>query len=154
MEVLNMLKIKQDCRLAPAHFSPNYESFHQFLQTVKNKTTVLLLVFKDFLQINSNIDFCTLCKRVSRFSLDKLSSHSAKQIRRGTLLCFRKFLLLKNVRDERGGCRDFPWKTFCLTVPKIFVGEPFTVSLILESENFQTYKGSVTIFYRKFIVSK
>ena len=149
-----MLNIEQDCRLAPAYFSPNYECFDQFLRTVKNITTLLLLVFKDFLQINSNIDFCTLCKRVSRFSLDKFSSHNAKQIRRGTLLCFRKFLLLKNVRDERGGFQDFPWKTFCLTVPKTFVGEPFTVSLIFETEKFQTYKGSVAIFYRKSIVSK
>ena len=27
------------------------------------------------------------------------------------------------------GYRDFPSKTFCLTVPKIFVGESFSVSL-------------------------
>ena len=37
--------------LAPAYFSPNYKYFDQLLQTVKNKTTVLILVFKDFLQI-------------------------------------------------------------------------------------------------------
>ena len=36
--------------LAPAYFSPNYKYFDQFLQTVKNKTTVLILVFKEFLQ--------------------------------------------------------------------------------------------------------
>ena len=39
---------KQDGRLAPAYFSPNYKYFDQFLQTVKNKTTVLMLVFKVF----------------------------------------------------------------------------------------------------------
>ena len=38
---------KQDGRLAPAYFSPNYKSFDQLLQTVKNKTTVLILVFKE-----------------------------------------------------------------------------------------------------------
>ena len=37
-------------RLAPAYFSPNYKFFDQFLQTVKNKTTILILVFKGFLQ--------------------------------------------------------------------------------------------------------
>ena len=36
--------------LAPAFFSPNYKYFNQLLQTVKNKTTVLMLVFKEFLQ--------------------------------------------------------------------------------------------------------
>ena len=41
---------KQDGRLAPAYFSPNYKYFDQLLQTVKNKTTVLILGFKDFSQ--------------------------------------------------------------------------------------------------------
>ena len=95
----------------------------------QNKTTVLILVFKEFLQINSTTDFCTLCKRVSRFSLEKFSSHSAEKFHRETLLCFRKFLLWKNVRDKRGaGVSPFSAKTFCLTVPKNFVEEPFCVS--------------------------
>ena len=122
--------LKDDGRLAPVYFSPNYKYFDQLLQTVKNKTTVLILVFKEFLQINSTTDFRTLCERVSRFSLEKFSSHSAEKNRRGTLLCFRKFLLSKNVRDKRGGWgyQDFPSKTFCLTVTKIFLGEPFSFS--------------------------
>ena len=41
---------EQDGRLAPAYFSANYKYFDQLLQTVKNKTTVLILVFKEFLQ--------------------------------------------------------------------------------------------------------
>ena len=36
--------------LAPACFSHNYKNFDQHLQSVKNKTTVLILVFKDSLQ--------------------------------------------------------------------------------------------------------
>ena len=36
--------------LAPAYFSPNYKYFDQLLQTAKNKTTVLILVFEEFLQ--------------------------------------------------------------------------------------------------------
>ena len=94
---------QQDGRLAPAYFSPNYKYFDQLLQKVKNKTTVLILVFKEFLQINCTTDFCTLCNRVSRFSLENFSSHSPKKFRRGTLLCFRKFLLSENVRDKGGG---------------------------------------------------
>ena len=93
-------------------FWHNYNYLDQFLQTVKNKTTVLILVFKEFLQINSATDFFTLCKRVSRFSLEKFSSHSAEKFRRGTLLCFRKFLLSKNVRDKRGGIKIFRRKLF------------------------------------------
>ena len=36
--------------LTPANFSPNYKYFDQLLQTVKNKTNVLILVLKKFLQ--------------------------------------------------------------------------------------------------------
>ena len=36
--------------LGPANFSPTYKNFDQLLQTVKNKTVVLILAFKEFLQ--------------------------------------------------------------------------------------------------------
>ena len=39
-------------------------------------------------------------------------------------------------------------------MPKIFVGEPFSVSLISDMEKFYASKGYVTIFRRKFFVSK
>ena len=45
-----LFEFKQDGRLAPAYISPNYKYFDQLLQTVKNKITVLILVFKEFLQ--------------------------------------------------------------------------------------------------------
>ena len=43
---------QQDGRLAPAYFLPNYKCFGILLQTVKNKTTVLNLVFREFLQLS------------------------------------------------------------------------------------------------------
>ena len=43
-------KYQQDGLLAPVYLSPNYKYFDQLLQTVKNKTTLLILVFKEFLQ--------------------------------------------------------------------------------------------------------
>ena len=47
------------------------------------------------------------------------------------IFCFRISLVSKNVRDKRGGrYHDFPSKIFCLTVPKISVGESFSVSLV------------------------
>ena len=42
--------LKQDGRLAPAYFSPDYKYFDQLLQRVKNRTTVSILVFKELLQ--------------------------------------------------------------------------------------------------------
>ena len=122
--------VKQDGRLAPAYFSPNYKYFDQLLQTVENNCFDISLQ-RVFTNIYSTTDFCTLCKRVSRFSVEKILSHGAEKFRRGTLLCFTKFLIPKNVRDNRGGWyHDFLSKLFCLTVPKKFVGEPFRVSLI------------------------
>ena len=54
------------------------------------------------------------------------------------MLCFRKFPLAKKVMDMRGGgereYQDFPSKILCVTVPKIFVGEAFSVSLSLGIE--------------------
>ena len=45
------------------------------------------------------------------------------------MLCFRKFLVAKIFMDKRGEYQVFPSKTFRLTVPKFFLGEPFSVSL-------------------------
>ena len=49
------------------------------------------------------------------------------------MLCFRKSAVAKKFMDKRGGggsYQDLPSKIFCLTVPKNFVGESFSVSLI------------------------
>ena len=47
------------------------------------------------------------------------------------MLCFRKFPVAKKFMDKRRGeYQDFPSKIFCLTIPKNFVGESFSVSLI------------------------
>ena len=47
------------------------------------------------------------------------------------MLCFGKFPVANKFMDKRGGeYQNFPSKIFCLTVPKNFVGEPFSVSLI------------------------
>ena len=45
-----------------------------------------------------------------------------------------------------GKYQDFPSKIFCLTVPKNFVEEPFSVSLISGVENFYASEGYATIF--------
>ena len=70
-------------------------------------------------------------EEVLRFSVQIFLSHSTQKLRRGSLLCSRKILVSKNVRDKRGGeYHNFPSKLFCFSVPKTFVGESFSVSLI------------------------
>ena len=73
---------------------------------------------------------------------------SAEKFRRGTLLCCvsENFRQPKSLWIRRGEYQDFPSKIFCLTVPKSFVGEPFSVSLISGIEKFYASEGYVTIF--------
>ena len=59
--------------------------------------------------------------------------------------------------DKRGGgggggreYHNFLSKSFCLTVPKIFVGDSFSVSLISGIEKLYASEGYVTIFRRNF----
>ena len=61
---------------------------------------------------------------LSKFSVEKFLSQSAKKGRGGTLKSFFKF----GYREKlcfRGICHNITSKTFCLTVPKHFVEEPF-----------------------------
>ena len=53
------------------------------------------------------------------------------------MLCFRKLPVAKKLMNKRGGSiNSFRRKFFCLTVPKNFVWEPFSVSLISGTEKF------------------
>ena len=70
------------------------------------------------------------------------------------MLCFRKLLVAKKFMDDKGGggeYQKFPLKIFCLTVPKNFVGEPFSESLISGIEKLYASEGYVTIFCRKIL---
>ena len=53
---------------------------------------------------------------ISRFSVENLLSHSTEKLRRGTILCFTKLLVSKNLMDKRGGAgreyHDFLSKSF------------------------------------------
>ena len=79
---------------------------------------------------------------VSRFSVESFLSHSAENYLRGILYCCINFGYRKSL-DKRGGekYQDFPSKFFCLTVPKTFVGEVFTVVLISDSEKVYGQEG-------------
>ncbi len=70
------------------------------------------------------------------------------------MLCFRNFLVAEKFMDKKAGeYQDFPLKIFCLTVPKIFVGEPFSVSLISGIEKIFASNGCHD-FPSKFFVSQ
>ena len=77
-------------------------------------------------------------KGISIFCANNFLSRRVQKLRGGTRLCFRKLLVSKNVMDKRRGvCITIFCQKLCLTVLKIFVGEPSFVS-----ENFG---------YRKFL---
>ena len=71
--------------------------------------------------------------------VSKILSHSAEKFLRETfLICASEnFWSGKKIRKRGGGeISRFSVKTFCLTVPKNFVGEPISVSLISGFERF------------------
>ena len=70
-----------------------------------------------------------------------------------SLQCFRKFGVSKKFTHNRG-YHNFSPKIFCLTVPKNFVGESVSASLISGIEKFYASEGYVTIFCRFFLVSQ
>ena len=93
---------------------------------------------------------------MSRFFVRFFLSRSPKKLRRGTLLCFTKFLVSKNFmekrgeEEERGSIKIFR-QFFHVSLPKKFVGEPFIVSLISGIEKGYACEGYVTYFCRNFL---
>ena len=57
------------------------------------------------------------------FSVENFLSHSAENFRRGIRYCCINFGYRKSL-EKRGEYQGFPSKIFCLTVPKISVGNP------------------------------
>ena len=91
---------------------------------------------------------------VSSFSVEKFLSHSAENFRRRTFYCFTNCGYRKSLDKRWGEHQDFPSIIFCLTVPKVFVEEPFSVSLIAGTENVWIREGNINIFRQKFFVSQ
>ena len=92
---------------------------------------------------------------VSKIYVESFLSHSADKFRRRTrnpsVLCFRKFLVAKIFMDKKGGVSKLSVGNFRLTVPKKFVGEPFTLSLASGTKIIYASEGYVTIIRRKFL---
>ena len=92
---------------------------------------------------------------LSKFSVEMFLSHSTETIRRGTILCCvsDNFCWRKSLWERRGEgeYRKFPTKIFCLSFPKPFVGEPFSLSIVSGIEIIYASESYVTIFRRKFL---
>ncbi len=82
---------------------------------------------------------------VSRFSFEKILSHSTENFRKVILPCCINFGYRKGL-GKKGGVSRYSVEVFCFTVPNNFVGEPFSISLISGIEKFSTSEGYVTIF--------
>ena len=72
-------------------------------------------------------------------------SHSAKNFCRGIIYCCTDFRYRKSL-ERRGEYQDAPSKIFCLTMPKISVGESSIVSLISGTE--KVWKGGGVVEYQ------
>ena len=68
-----------------------------------------------------------------------------------SVLCLRKFSVAKKLMDKKGGVSRFSVENFCLTVPKIFVGESFTVALISGTEKVWRRREGIKILRRIFL---
>ena len=98
--------------LAPAYFSPNYKYFDQLSQTVKNKTTVLILVFKEFLQTSIPPLISVLyAKGYHYFPLKKFRLTVPKNFVEEPFCVSENFCYPKML-GIRGGYQDFPSKLF------------------------------------------
>ena len=63
------------------------------------------------------------------------------------MLGFRKFLIANKFMDKKGGVSRSSVEIFCLTVPKIFVGEHFRMSLISGIPKVLCLRGLCHIFH-------
>ena len=73
------------------------------------------------------------------------------------MMSFRKIPVAKKLKEKWGEYQDFPSKSFCLIVPKNFIGEPFCAVFQKVSgiEKKLWRKGfGIKIFRRKFFVSQ
>ena len=81
---------------------------------------------------------------VPRASVEKILSHSAEKLRREKLV-LQNFLYPRNLwikgEEEGRSITIFCRKVFCLTVPKKFVGERFSVPLNSGIKKFMPKRG-------------
>ena len=93
-----------------------------------------------------------LKKGITRFSMETLLSHSSENFRRGTLLCFTKFLMSKKIIDKRGGrvSRFSVEKSLSHSADKFRGITLLGFQRILVSKSFKQKRGQLHGFVEKF----
>ena len=86
---------------------------------------------------------------VSRCSVESFLSHIAENFRRGILYCCFNFAHRKSLEKRWAEYQDSTSNFFCLTVPKYFVVEPFSISIISGIEKV-SIRGGVSRFSVEF----
>ena len=83
-------------------------------------------------------------------------SHRTEKTSLGTHSVFQKISGRKNILRIRGGegYHDFLSKSFCMTVPKCFIGEHFGVLEKFFSRKFSCIGGGASRFLSEFFVSQ
>ena len=74
---------------------------------------------------------------VSRYLVKDLLSHSTEKLRRGTFLCFTKFLVSEKTMDKRGGRKEY-----------------HDILSIFLSDSTEKLRRGTFLFFKKFLVSK
>ena len=78
--------------------------------------------------------------------------YSAEKFCKGALSCCSNFGYRKSLDKKGVEYQHFPSKIFCLAVPKVFVGESFTVAVFLGTGKVWIRKGwSINYFRRKYL---
>ena len=79
---------------------------------------------------------------ISRFSIKSLLSQTAEKLRRRNSLCLKKLLISENFMDKKGGgsAKNFREKLI-VSVSKILVWEPLSLSVILGIEKTLCLRG-------------
>ena len=120
---------KQDDRLAPTCFLPNYKFFDQLLQTAKNKTTVLNLLFKVYLQTSiPPLISAPDAKGYHDFPLEKFDLTVPKTFVEEPFYIWEKIRYRKKLRIKEGAGIMVLSKMCSLTVPKKFLEETLCAS--------------------------
>ena len=94
-----------------------------------------------------------------RFSVENFSSHSTGKLRRGTILCFRNFLVSNKLMDKRGGTVKIFYRKFfvaqcrktCKRNQSVLCFRSFPVAKKFMDK--WGKGGSFTFFCRRFSVS-
>ena len=93
---------------------------------------------------------------MSRFSVEVIFVSQYRKTLQGnpSVLCFRKFPVEKKSKDKRSSIKTFRRKILCVTLPKTFVGEPFSVSIFLGHRKNLCFRGLCHDFLSESFVSQ